>query len=170
MASLRLDTAADANFRTHIVQMLTALHQDPNRVALVMRWNLDDNLVWIFNSLPNGQTVVQGGGAGHAEEVMIARWGQCRAQNGNNPPNSVEILLTKSPCLDRSPKPPVGCAQKLGTLIRTAGTESWTICYFNAYQEDTHIPAQSGGATALLGTITGVDIYRFKDRHPSLPV
>ncbi|MFY7752878.1 MAG: hypothetical protein ACOVQU_13865, partial [Exiguobacterium acetylicum] len=64
---------------------------------------------------------------------------------------------------------PQGCAQKLMGFISTEPTTTeWNICYYNAYQEDTYIPAQSAGAIALLRTIKSVDIYKFSDRHGSL--
>ncbi|MBK3734980.1 hypothetical protein FBZ83_118118 [Azospirillum brasilense] len=168
MTSIRLNGA----FRDAVADITLAVAQDPNLVALVMRWNEDDALLWTLRSLPNGQNTVPGGGAAHAEEALIVNWAGYVAQNNGQEPNIVEILLTKSPCLDRSPERQMlgedwtrGCSSKLRQFILDKPANDWRICFLAYYQEDIRIEAQAYGAVAEFAGIPQADVYLWADRH-----
>ncbi|QCO03881.1 hypothetical protein [Azospirillum argentinense] len=168
MTSIRLNGA----FRDAVADITLAVAQDPNLVALVMRWNEDDTLLWTLNSLPNGQNTVPGGGAAHAEEALIVNWAGYVAQNNGNEPDTVEILLTKSPCMDRSPARQMaggawapGCSSKLRQLVLAKPANDWRICFLAYYQEDIRIDAQAYGAVAEFTGIAKADVYLWADRH-----
>jgi hypothetical protein len=169
MSNIRLN----GELRNQLVQLASRVAGDPSLVSMVMRWNENNSLVWTIDSLPNGQTEVPGGGAAHSEEVMIQRWTQFLVEAGDDP-RIVEIILSKSPCLDRSPERsykgtwwPRGCSSKLEALINVVepSVQEWRIGFFNYYQEGIRIDAQAFGAVGSLAGIGKVDCYRLWDRQ-----
>jgi hypothetical protein len=172
--NIRWNTQADVNFLTAITAIVQAAVLDTNLVALVMRWNRNDLLVWRFDSLPVGQAIVPGGGAAHAEEVMLASWGICLAANGGNQPQTVEVFVTQSPCMDRSQARvigglpmPAGCCRKFETFIPTTNAD-WVFSFFKYYQDGVRADAQAYGAVAIIATLNRTDIYCYRDRHTGL--
>ena len=164
----------NGELREQVIRLAQRVAGDPRLVTMVMRWNEDNNLIWTIDSLPNGQIEVPGGGAAHSEEVMIQRWTEFLVQAGGAQPRIVEIALSKSPCLDRSPERqykgtwwPCGCSSKLEALINVVEptVEEWRIAFCNYYQEGIRIDAQAFGAIGSLQGIPKVDCYRLWDRQ-----
>lgn len=171
MPNLRID----GQFKTEIITLVQKCAADSNLVSLVMRWDQNDAYIKSIDSLPIGQTIVPGGGAAHAEEVMIANWPQYAHAFGVVP-HTVEVFISKSPCMDRSPVRTIngvtfvkGCSNKLEAFISRLGTGvNWRICFLNYYQEDVRVEAQSHSPAAVFSRLSNVDIYKFQDRHQSL--
>jgi len=166
----------NGRFRELVQDMVKELIKDPNQVRLVMRWNENDNLLWEYRSLAKDQTRVPGGGSAHAEEIMIVDWPIFIAANNNQQPLIIEIFLSMSPCIDRSPKRTIlgtnfqaGCANKLASIISHIPDADWRICFFNYYQEGDRIEPQVYTAPAILNAASGnVDAHLFKDRRYTL--
>jgi hypothetical protein len=172
MAKIQLDGA----LRDAVLNQVLYSIQDPNWVGVVSRWDEDNNLVWSDNSLANGQQVVPGGGAAHAEEVMIRKWTERLQQARIASPTIVEIFVTRSPCVDRSQARqfmgtfwPVGCMNKLRALINIeSDVQDWRIAFLNYYQEGFVVDAKVYGSLALLNKMERVDIYWWRERHDGI--
>ena len=164
---------------TAVRNLIVEADKNAQEVGLLMRWNNNDNLMWtIWSESMNhdGKETRYGGGAarnigGHAEEILIKNWLGYRRE-ARILPQIVDIILTQSPCLDRSQSfkinntvwPP-GCAQKLLKLINDeeVAVKEWRIAYLNVYQEGRVVDAQSHGAIGLLSTNDKVTIGIYRD-------
>lgn len=163
-------------FGTQARQLVLDSILNDNWVGVVSRWDLNNNWVWYDNSLANGQTVVPGGGAAHAEEVMIKSWTERLRQTGLYSPTTVEIFLSRSPCVDRSQVRqfmgtvwPVGCINKIQALVQIeSDVQDWRISFLNYYQEGFAIDAKVYASVAVLNDIPRVDIYWWRDRHDAI--
>lgn len=135
-------------------------HNVAGEVGLIFRWNNDDTTietVWSegyadapgklgFNRQPitrlnqhYAADALQQELGGHAEEIMIRNW-EMYKRYMNKHPQIVDIILTHSPCFDRSnmfrdahgTHWPTGCANKLHKLVNEIDTRvnRWNIGYF----------------------------------------
>jgi hypothetical protein len=166
----------DGAFRTQVLQLVQDTVLNDNWVGVVSRWDLNNNWVWYDESLANGQTVVPGGGAAHAEEVMIKRWTERLHAAGIYSPTTVEIFLSRSPCVDRSHQRqfmgtvwPIGCINKFHALINIeTDVQSWIISFLNYYQEGFAVDARVYAGVAVLNDLPRVQMYWWRDVHDSL--
>ena len=151
---------------------LFTLINNPGDVAVLLRWNNDDNRTSVYTShgyaaaapYPNAPTFTrinvpayQAAAAaqphgGHAEEYMIQGWKHL-IKNISCWPKIVDIVITHIPCWDSSAAfddgkhvwPP-GCSRKLYRLMteEAPGVKEWNYVFFQGFGN------VAGGAEANL--------------------
>jgi hypothetical protein len=120
-------------------------------------WNIEDEFFAWTSTGPDDPA------GGHAEELMLRNWAETYLpENDNQQPEHVEIVLSRSPCLDESSAFvyneywPQGCAPKFITAMQLLGHgTTWALAYFELAQ-----PQEKAQLALARLMSAGMDVFR----------